>query len=106
MLYGQRIELVLACLSLAIFLSYHIWHYCLSCLHVKGHIRIGGRRYFNADQFSRCGTMVWIHAFGQQHKDTVAAVQTVQPSHLMGACTLHELWRLAVIAKLISPEHG
>ena len=74
---SQGAELALALLSLAIFLGYHIWHYCLPWLHFKGHFRAGKSRYFNADQFTGDATRLWTHAFGKDHKASVAAVQTV-----------------------------
>ena len=84
--HEHTIELVLACLSLAIFLLYHIWHFCLPSLHAKGHIRICGRRYFNADQFSGTVAQLWAHAFGQDHKEAQTAVHTV--STCRGAAVL------------------
>ncbi|KAK9835902.1 hypothetical protein WJX74_010589 [Apatococcus lobatus] len=84
--HDHKIELVLACLSLAIFLLYHIWHYCLPCLHAKGHIRLCGRRYFNVDQFSSTAAQLWTHAFGEDHKQAQTAVHTLR--NILMVCTL------------------
>ena len=75
--HNHGVELSLAILSLLIFLGYHVWHYCLPWLHPTGHFKIGKDRYFNADHFTDDAVRLWVHAFGQDHKGSVAAVQTV-----------------------------
>ena len=94
--HEHKIELVLVCLSLAIFLLYHFWHYCLPSLHAKGHIWICGRRYFNVDQFSGTAAQLWTHAFGEDHKQAQTAVHTV--GNIQGAAVKFSLLVLVTAA--------
>ena len=73
---GQTAGIALAAISLAVFLSYHVWLFCLPRLHQKGQIKIGRARYFNAQDVSRLAMDAWVHCSAQQGENGVGVCET------------------------------
>ena len=73
---GQAADIALAAVSLAVFLLYHVWLFCLPCLHSKGLIKLGRRRYFNSQDVSKLAMYAWVHCSAQQGENGVGVCET------------------------------
>ena len=73
---GQAADIALAAVSLAVFLLYHVWLFCLPCLHSKGQIKLGRLRYFNAQDVSKLAMEAWVHCSAQQGENGVGVCET------------------------------
>lgn len=72
---GQAADVALAAVSLAVFLLYHVWLFCLPCLHPT-QIKVGRARYFNAQDASKLAMDAWVHCSGQPGENDVGVCET------------------------------